>query len=111
MSSTLCANAATLQPLDVFNAAKAGDVLATSLVNEEAEYMGIGITSLLHLYSPEIVIIGGGMSNAFDQLLPGIKAYMSDNAMPSFRDVPVVKAGLGGNSGLIGAAALVFQNQ
>jgi glucokinase len=110
-SSSLHAKASNLEPSDIFAAAKAGDELALSLVEEEATYLGVGITSLLHLFSPEVIVIGGGMSNAFDQLHPGISAYVADNAMLSFRDVPIVKAALGDNSGLIGAAALVFQNK
>jgi glucokinase len=54
------------------------------------------------------VIIGGGLSQAFDKLQPGISAYVKANAMPAFRDVEIVRAGLGGDSGLIGAAELVF---
>jgi glucokinase len=95
---------------DVFAAAKQGDATAQQHVDDEVGFLALGITSLLHLYSPEIVIIGGGLSNAFDQLHPGIARYITQNAMPAFRDVPVVKAALAGNSGLIGAAALVFQN-
>ena len=96
---------------EVFTAAKNGDATAQKHVDVEAHYLGLGITSLLHLYSPEVVIMGGGLSNAFDQLFPGISNYVLHNAMPAFRDVPIVKAALGGNSGLIGAAALVFQNK
>jgi glucokinase len=106
---TLRANA--ISAAEVFTAAKQGDAAAQRHVDDEAHFLGLGITSLLHLYSPEAVIVGGGLSNAFDQLHPGISNYVRQNAMPAFRDVPVVKAGLGGNSGLIGAAALVFQNK
>jgi glucokinase len=96
---------------DVFDAAKQGDIAAQKHVDDEVQYLALGITSLLHLYSPEVVIVGGGLSNAFDQLHPGIANYISKNAMLAFRDVPVVKAALGGNSGLIGAAALVFESK
>jgi glucokinase len=106
--SSLHAQATKLEPHDVFAASMQGDALATELVAEEARYLGIGITSLLHLYSPEVVIIGGGLSNSFDQLAPGITAYVQANAMKPYRDVPILKAALAGNSGLIGAAELVF---
>lgn len=98
----------TVQPTEVFAMAHDGNVIAQQQVNEQARLLGIGITSLLHLFSPDIVIIGGGLSNAFDQLRPGIDAYVQANAIASFKDVPVVKAALGGNSGLIGAASMVF---
>jgi glucokinase len=108
MASMLHRNFETLQPADVFRAAREGDSLASELVAEEARLLGVGISSLLHLFSPETVVIGGGLSNAFDQLFPGIMAYVQDNAIPAFRDVPVVKASLGGDSGLVGAASLAF---
>jgi glucokinase len=98
-----------LQPMEVFALARQGDAMAQNQVDEEARLLGIGITSLLHLYSPEKIIIGGGLSNAFAQLEPGIAAYIKDNAMLAFKDTPVVTAALGGNSGLVGAAVLVFE--
>jgi glucokinase len=98
----------TVQPTDVFVLAREGHAIAQQQVDEEARLLGIGITSLLYLFSPEKVIIGGGLSNALDQLHPGINAYIQNNAMSAFRAVPIVKAELGGNSGLVGAASLVF---
>jgi glucokinase len=93
----------------VFAAATAGDPLAKSLVAEEADLLGAGIVNLLHLYSPELVIMGGGMSANFAQLHPGIAARIATCAMPPFRDTPVVRAVLGDNSGLVGAAATAFE--
>ncbi len=99
----------TVQPMDVFALAREGNATAQSQIDEEARLLGIGITSLLHLYSPEMIIIGGGLSNAFDQLHPGINSYIHGNAMTAFKDVPIVKAKLGGNSGLVGAASMLFR--
>ncbi len=98
----------TVQPTEVFARALDGNAIAQAQVDEEARLLGIGITSLLHLFSPEVVIIGGGLSNAFAQLQPGIHSYIQANAIASFKGVPVVTAALGGNSGLIGAASMVF---
>lgn len=93
---------------DVVEAARQGDAVASRLTDEEADYLGEGLTSLIHLYSPERVIIGGGVSNGFDLMETRIHAVIRNTAMPSFRDVPVVKAGLGDNAGLVGAAALLL---
>jgi glucokinase len=90
----------------VFAAARAGDALAIRLVDEEAEILGRGFVSLIHIFSPEVVILGGGLSHEFDRLHPGIERYITDWAMPAFKDVRVTRAALGQNSGLIGAAAL-----
>jgi glucokinase len=99
-----------LEPADVFALAKEGHAQAQEQVEEEARLLGLGLTSLLYLFSPQRIIVGGGLTNAWDQLEPGVMAYIKSNAMFPFSDAPIVKAALGGNSGLIGAAALVFQN-
>lgn len=87
-------------------AARDGDWAALALLGEEARLLGLGFTGLIHLYSPEAVIMGGGVSEAFDLLEGGIRAAIRARAMTAFRDVPVLRAGLGGNAGLVGAAAL-----
>jgi glucokinase len=92
----------------VFDAAAQGDALAIELVAEEAEFLGIGIANLLHLYSPEVIVVGGGMSTHLEVLRPGICAKVRQAAMKGFEDIPIVRATLDGNSGLVGAAALVF---
>lgn len=95
----------------VFAAARQGDALAIRLVDEEAEILGRGFCSLIHIFSPEVIVMGGGLSQEFERLRPGIQAHISTWAMPAFRDVAVVRAALGQNSGLVGAAALAFLAQ
>lgn len=107
-SSLLHADSAAIDGRTVFEAAARGDALARALVAEEADILGVGIANLLHLYSPDIVVIGGGMAADFDLLSPGIASRVRSAAMPPFRDVAVVRAGLDGNSGLVGAGMLVF---
>jgi glucokinase len=92
----------------VFRSAEAGDAPAQALVAEQADILGIGIVSLLHLYSPEMVILGGGLLHGFSLLDAGIRSRISRSAMPAFRDVRVAKAALFPDSGLIGAGMLVF---
>ena len=89
----------------LFDAARKGDSTANEIINAAADMHGIGIVNLLHLYSPEILIFGGGLAHGFDTLADGIQTVSS---APPFRDVPVVPAELAGNSGLIGIAAMVF---
>lgn len=95
-------------PAEVFAAARAGDQEALALVSEEAEWLAVGITGLLHLYSPEMVVLGGGVANGLDLMLPTIRTRVDRDAMPAFLDACIVPAGLGENAGLVGAAALLF---
>lgn len=93
----------------VSEAALAGDSLAQSVMTEVSRSLGIGIVNVLHIFDPEIIIIGGGMANSLDQLLPGINWAIDNHAMENFRGRrPVVKSEFGDDSGLLGAAALVF---
>ncbi|NUB45249.1 ROK family protein [Fertoebacter nigrum] len=95
----------------VVGAARAGDAMAAGLVADEARWLGRGFTNLLHLYSPDVIVLGGGLANAFDLLIGGIRAEINRRAMPAYRDVAVVPAALGSRAGLIGAAGLVFTAQ
>lgn len=92
----------------VVEAAKAGDANALDLIEAEAQWLGIGFTNLLHLYSPDLIVMGGGLSNGFDLLAPSIRAVIQQRAMPAYRDVPIVQAELGDRAGLIGAASLIL---
>jgi glucokinase len=96
---------------DVVDGARAGDPQCRKLVADEAMYLGQGITSVIHMFSPERVILGGGLSHAFDLLAPGIHDVIRRDALTPFRQVPVIAAALGDNSGLMGAAALILDPQ
>ncbi|MER9211188.1 ROK family protein [Mesorhizobium sp. M0663] len=92
----------------VVEAARAGDGRARTLIEAEANWLGIGFTNLLHLYSPDLIVMGGGLANGFDLLAPSIRAVVEQRAMPAYRDVPIVPAQLGNQAGLIGAASLIL---
>lgn len=93
----------------VADAAREGDRQALALLAEEARWLGIGFTNLLHLYSPEAIVVGGGLSVALDLMAADIARTITERAMPAYRDVPVVAAGLGRHAGLVGAASLVLE--
>jgi glucokinase len=109
--SSLLAQFSTKEIIDarhVVDGARLGDPMCLELLREEANYLGTGFTGLIHIFSPERVIMGGGVSNAFDLLEGDIHAVISRDAMLPFKTVPVVRAGLGNDSGLVGAAALAL---
>ncbi|WP_341487004.1 ROK family protein [Pararhizobium sp. A13] len=94
----------------VVEAARKGDRQALELLDAEARWIGIGFTNLLHLYSPDTIVMGGGISHGFDLLHDTIVATVRDRAMQAYRDVPIVAAQLGRHAGLVGAASLVLWN-
>ena len=91
----------------VVEAARSGDSLANEVLSRAGEYLGIAITSLIHIFDPEVVIIGGGVSNASDLILNPIRDAIEERIMPDFKGRSrIVQAELGDNSGIMGAIAL-----
>lgn len=92
-----------------FAAARAGDERALEVVAAQARWLAIGIVNLIHIYSPDIVVLGGGVTAGLDLMQDGLLQGIAQRAMPPFRGVPVVRANLADNAGLLGAAALAQQ--
>lgn len=90
----------------VAQVAAAGDRLAQRLLDREGELIGIGLVNLLHLFSPERILLGGGVvvNNPF--LIQRAAQVVQERAMPLYHDVPLQLAALGEQVGLLGAAAL-----
>jgi glucokinase len=95
----------------VAEAARQGDKAALSLLANEARWLGIGLVNLLHLYSPERLIIGGGVGSLLELMRADIERVIEERAMSAYRGVPVIAAELGRNAGLIGAASMIFNGQ
>jgi glucokinase len=94
----------------VGRAAQNGDPLALDIVRYGGHMIGLGITTLLHLFNPEIIVLGGGVSQLgallFDPIRETMKTYTTDEAY--WRDLRIVPAELGENVSIFGAAALVI---
>ncbi len=93
----------------VGEAALEGDDLAVSLIERAGYRVGLGIVSLMHILNPQIIVVGGGVSNVGDLLFKPMRRAVEQHVMdPMYCEhVPIVQASLGDNVGLIGAAALV----
>lgn len=96
---------------DAVEGARQGDMGCLDLLAEEARLLGQGFASLSHLYGPERIIVGGGVSHAFDLMRDGILREYRAEAMPPYRDVEIMPAALGDNAGLIGAADLALNTR
>lgn len=84
-----------------------GDAEAARLFREVAESLAIGVFNLVHLFSPDTAVIGGGMSQAGDLLLGPIReAFGACQPGCPAVGVKVVRAEGGDDAGLKGAAAL-----
>jgi len=76
------------------------------VIGAQARWLGLGMANIAHVYSPEIIVLGGGVTAGLEQMRADIAAEFTLRAMPPFRGIPFVRAALQDNAGLIGAAAL-----
>lgn len=92
----------------VTRAAQEGDALAVEILARAGTWLGVGIASLVNGLDPEVVLIGGGVLSAGALLLdPAVEAYHGRVVAREHRTVPpVLRAELGQDAGLIGAALL-----
>ena len=95
---------------DLVEDARRGDPTALSAMHRAGRALGIAIASATTLCDLEVVAIGGGLSQAGPLLFDPLEASLRERVGLEFaRAVRVVPAGLGQESGLVGAAALVLQ--
>ena len=109
--STLTASAGNnLQSLSaeiVLDAVRAGDTLATFVFERWTQRIGAGIVTLVHAYDPDVVVIGGGVMQASDTMLPPIRRYVERHAWTWPKGRTRVEAcALGDDAALIGGAAM-----
>ena len=98
-----------LTPRIVFDAAREGDRVALNIVDEIGSNTAVGLGSLINIFDPDMVIIGGGIAEAGDIYLNTIKAHIPGWSLPDSREgVEIVLAKLGSKAGIFGASALVF---
>ena len=91
----------------VFDLAKEGDTFCVSIVNNMFFYLGLGLSSLINIFNPEIVVIGGGVSLAGDFLLEPVKKIALENVLSPLReDLKIMISKFGNTAGMLGAAGL-----
>jgi glucokinase len=109
--------ASTLRGLDdvdgkqVTLAARDGDGFAMEVLEEAGYWLGVGVTSLVNVVDPEIVVIGGGAATlSAPILIPVATKMMTERVIGSaYRDIPtIVPADLADDAGVIGAAMIVY---
>lgn len=104
---------AGLEPLtaaDVAAAVRGGDPLAERIWEETTEALGSGLVSLVNLFEPELVVLGGGVTRSADLLLAPVRESVARLAMgPAAEAVRIVAAAGGERAGVLGAAAIAFE--
>jgi glucokinase len=95
----------------ITRAARDGDRVSVAILADVGRWLGVGIGGLVNVLDPQMVVMAGGVSEAGDLVLePARAAYRDTVEAAEMRpDVSIVMAAHGGNTGVVGAAALVLE--
>lgn len=91
-----------------FDAMRKGDATGKAVVDEYINYLSCGLVNVINTFQPDILCIGGGISNERETLLAPVRAYIDKEqyAMNAKLKTKVCRAELGNDAGIIGAALL-----
>lgn len=91
----------------VFDAAQAGDELAQTVLEGYFRYIGCGLTNLINILEPSMIVLGGGMSVQKEYLTTPVRQYVQEEMYGGLSLKTKIKAAtLGNDAGIIGAAFL-----
>lgn len=94
----------------VFEASKKGDRLANEIIDEVAEYLSIGIDTLIKLFNTECIVLSGGLVQNGDMFIDKIRKLLMKYSMSAIsRSVPVVMSEFGENAALMGSFSLILE--
>jgi glucokinase len=98
-----------LDPQELCLRAEAGDPEALAVWERYGRWLGIGLSSLLYVLTPERVLIGGGLSGAFPHFLPAVWREIEARVLlPSREGLVIQRCALGNGAGRLGAARLAL---
>ncbi|MBD2161679.1 ROK family protein [Limnothrix sp. FACHB-1083] len=99
-----------LEPHQVAAKAAAGDLEAIAFWAAYGRDLGAGLASLIYIFTPEALVIGGGISAGAQWFFPAMEAEVNRRVLPSSREgLQMVVAELGNQAGMAGAARLAWQ--
>lgn len=103
-------NPENIEAKHVIAAYHKNDELACQLIEQLAEALGAGLASLTNILNPQRIILGGGVSEHLPDLIPMVQSHVEKRALQAANEpLKIVAAQLHGDSGVIGAASLVFR--
>jgi predicted NBD/HSP70 family sugar kinase len=96
---------------DVVDEVRAGNALAGRLVREAGRTLGDVLASTVNFFNPAVIVIGGDVAGAHEQLLAGVREVVYQRSLPlATRHLRVVRSSLGDRAGVTGAAAMVIEH-
>ncbi|QKQ77737.1 ROK family protein [Nostoc sp. TCL240-02] len=99
------------EPIELGVLAQQGEAAALTFWQDYGKDLGIGLTSLIYVLTPQAIVIGGGISGSFEFFLPAVKAEIEKRVQALSRDgLQILPAELGNFAGIVGAARLALQH-
>lgn len=96
-----------ITPKAIYQAAAAGDTLSKMVMCEVGTYLGISLATIVNVLNPEIIVIGGGISQAGDLIIEPARIEMLKRAYNEpAHAVKIVQAELLNDAGIIGSASI-----
>ena len=96
---------------DVVRLVRAGNPLATHLVREAGRDLGEALAGCVNFFNPGVIVIGGDLGQASEQLLAGVREVTFSRSLPlATEELRVVPSRLGDRAGLIGAAIMAIEH-
>lgn len=92
----------------VIKAANGGDEAAVAIMGRVGDVLGEALVGLVNLLNPQAILIGGGIGESCPLVIERAAARIQAEALAGRRDVTIVMASLGNDAGVVGAAALAF---
>ncbi|HET6515647.1 MAG TPA: ROK family protein [Thermodesulfovibrionales bacterium] len=100
-----------LTPEDIYKAALEGDNLSRDVLREAGKYLGVGISNCINIFSPEAVILGGGLIGAWNiYIKEAIREASKRTFKKLFDSIQIIPSSLGDNAGIMGAAYLALHS-
>jgi glucokinase len=97
---------------NVYESGIAGDELALEVFRWMGIYLGVGLASLINIFNPELIVIGGGVASGWDLFIGHVREQITARAFPiPARRAEIVRAECGDDAGLLGAAQIAFAQQ
>ena len=94
----------------VVELARAGEAPAVQLVRDSGRLIGEVLAASVNLYNPSVIVIGGDVAQAHEQLLAGVREVVYQRSLPlATRHLRVVRSQLADRAGVIGAAVMVIE--
>jgi glucokinase len=95
---------------DLVRLASEGDARAKEALDGLARILGAGIASLVNVFNPEVIVIGGGFGRAGELLFSTVREVVAREALSPARElVRILPAELGAEAGLVGAGLIAFE--